>query len=500
MRGLQCPKSLYLYKNFIQKRDPISAEQKAIFSRGNNVGTIAQKLFPGGINATPQKYYDYISAVNKTQQLINEGVEIIYEAAFQFEQVLSIIDVLVKKPSKEAIENTLPNEGNQNSKIQNQWFAYEVKSSTKISQSYLLDASLQYWVITNSGIPLEDISIITINNQYIKQGAIKLDDFFSINSVKKEALQNQLLVGEKVMLSKLVVENLNMPEVNIGEHCFSPYNCDFMGTCWKKAPKNSIFEIMGIQKKDLFILYNQGIKTIAEIPDNNLLDKNANIHIQSFKNGTPRIDIAAIKTFIEKIEYPLYFMDFESFMPAIPLYNETKPYQHIPFQYSLHYKKSKETREEHFYFLAEQGSDPRKHFLENLLNHIENKGSIIVYDALMERNILNSLKKQFPEHAAQIDLLLLRIVDLMIPFQNRSYYHPAMKNSHSIKNILHALIPTLSYTNLKISSGSIAMIAFEALQTETDLFKIIETKENLLEYCKLDTLSMVKIYEILEQQ
>ena len=301
MRGLQCPKSLYLYKNFIQKRDPISAEQKAIFSRGNNVGTIAQKLFPGGINATPQKYYDYISAVNKTQQLINEGVEIIYEAAFQFEQVLSIIDVLVKKPSKEAIENTLPNEGNQNSKIQNQWFAYEVKSSTKISQSYLLDASLQYWVITNSGIPLEDISIITINNQYIKQGAIKLDDFFSINSVKKEALQNQLLVGEKVMLSKLVVENLNMPEVNIGEHCFSPYNCDFMGTCWKKAPKNSIFEIMGIQKKDLFILYNQGIKTIAEIPDNNLLDKNANIHIQSFKNGTPRIDIAAIKTFIEKI-------------------------------------------------------------------------------------------------------------------------------------------------------------------------------------------------------
>ena len=408
-----------------------------------------------------------------------DGAEIIYEAAFQHEQVLAILDVLVKKDDK--------------------WYAYEVKSSAKISQTYLLDASLQFWVITNSGLPLEDISLININNQYIKLGDLKLNELFNITSVKKEALQNQSMVDEKISLSKQVALNPMMPQIGIGEHCFSPYNCDFMGTCWKNVPKNSVFEITGIQKAEQFNLYNAGFKTIAEIPEINALDKNANIHIQAFKKGEVRTDAASIKAFLEKVTYPLYFMDFESFMPAVPIYNNTKPYQHIPFQYSLHYKKSKEAAVEHFYFLAEQGADPRKVFLESLLKHTENNGTILVYDALMERGILNGLKKDFPEYTADIDSRLKRFVDLMLPFQNRSYYHPAMKNSYSIKNLLHALVPDLSYTNLKISSGSIAMVAFEHLQTETDIFKIIETRENLLEYCQLDTLSMVKIFEILEK-
>ena len=460
-------------------RDAVSPEQKAIFSRGNNVGIIAQKLFPGGTDATPQRRSDNIAAVEKTQQLIKDGVEIIYEAAFQHGKVLAILDILVKK--------------------ENHWYAYEVKSSTKISHTYLLDASLQYWVITNSGLPLEDISLVTINNQYIRKGDLKLNELFTITSVKKEALLNQTLVDEKIILSKQVVADPGMPVVEIGEHCFSPYNCDFMGTCWKKVPKNSVFEITGIQKAEQFNLYKAGFKTIDKIPEINTLDKYANIHIQAFKKGEVRIDIPSIKTFLEKVSYPLFFMDFESFMPAVPIYNNTKPYQHIPFQYSLHFKKDKDAAVEHFYFLAEQGSDPRKQFLESLLKDTENSGTILVYDVLMERTILNGLKIEFPQYTANIDLRLKRFVDLMLPFQSRSYYHPAMKNSYSIKNLLHALVPDLSYTNLKISSGSIAMVAFEHLQTETDLFKIIETRENLLEYCKLDTLSMVKIFEILEK-
>ena len=461
-------------------RDAISPEQKAVFGRGNKVGLLAQKLFPCGIDATPQKRSDNIAAVERTKQLIESGSEIIYEAAFQFDQVLAILDILVKK------------DGN--------WYAYEVKSSTKISHTYLLDASLQYWVITNSGLPLDDISLITINNQYVKQGDLKLNELFKITSVKKEALLNQPLVDEKINLSKQVLIDAKMPQIEIGEQCFIPYNCDFKGTCWKNVPKNSVFEISGIQKAEQFNLYNAGFKTIAEIPEINDLDKNANIHIQSFKKGEARVDVAAIKKFLEKATYPLSFMDFETFMPAIPIYNNTKPYQHIPFQYSIHYKKNREAHNEHFFFLAEQGEDPRKCFLENLLKHTENNGTILVYDALMERNILNGLKKDFPEYADQIDLRLKRFVDLMLPFQEKIYYHPAMKNSFSIKNLLHALVPDLSYTKLRISSGSIAMTSFEHLQTETDMFKILETREDLLEYCKLDTLSMVRVFEILEKQ
>ncbi len=483
LRGLQCAKSLYLYKNSIQLRDAVSSEQKAIFNRGNNVGLLAQKLFPGGVDASPQKRYDYTAAVEKTKQLIESGTEVIYEATFQHEQVLAILDILVKKKDSP-----------------DQWLAYEVKSSTKISHTYLLDASLQYWVITNSGILIEDISLILINNQYIKNGDLKLTELFNITSVKKEALANQALVNEKIHLSKQVLTQQKVPEISIGEQCFMPYTCDFKGTCWKNVPKNSVFEITGIQKVEQFNLYNAGYKTIDQIPEINDLDKNANIHIQTFKTGKAKVDVPAIKSFLEKTVYPLSFMDFETFMPAIPIYNNTKPYQHIPFQYSIHYKKNKEAALQHFSFLAEQGPDPRKLFLENLLLHTKNEGSILVYDSLMERNVLNGLKNDFPEFSSQIDMLLKRLVDLMLPFQDRSYYHPAMKNSYSIKNLLPALVPDLSYSNLKISSGSIAMTSFEHLITETDMFKIIEIRDELLEYCKMDTLAMVKVFEILEKQ
>ncbi len=479
IRGLQCTKSLYLYKNFIQFRDKQSAEQTAIFNRGNNVGLLAQKLFPGGTDATPTKRTDYKGAVMKTQELIASGVEVIYEAAFQHQQVLAILDILVKKD--------------------NEWYAYEVKSSTKISHTYHTDAALQYWVITNSGLALADMSLIIINNQYVRNGKLELDKLFVARSVKESALKQQALIDEKTVQLKSVSIALEQPSVAIGEQCFSPYTCDFMGTCWKNVPKNSVFEITGIQKSEQFALYNAGYKTIAEIPETNTLNAGVNAHIDAVKNDKEKIDKVAIHKFLNKANYPLFFMDFESFMPAVPVYDKTKPYQHIPFQYSLHYKKEKDAPLEHFYFLAEQGSDPRKSFLENLLKDTELPGSILVYDTLMERNILNGLKHDFPEFASAIDSRLHRIIDLMVPFQDKSYYHPAMKNSFSIKNLLHALVPDLSYTSLAIASGSVAMTAFEGLQTETDLFRIIEVREQLHEYCKLDTLSMVKIFEKLEE-
>ena len=479
LRGLQCVKSLYLYKNFIQTRDMVSAEQQAIFNRGNNVGVLAQKLFPGGTDATPAKRSNNIAAVENTRKLIESGVEVIYEAAFQYEQVLAILDILVKKGDK--------------------WYAYEVKSSTKISSTYLLDASLQYWVISNSGVSLEDISLITINNQYVRNGDVNLKDLFSIKSVKKEALSNQKMVEEKILLSKAVIHDGVLPDIRIGEHCFSPYNCDFMGTCWKNVPQNSVFDITGVKKAEQFNLYNSGIKTISDIPEKNDLDKNANIHIQAFKNKSVTIDKKAISSFLLNVEYPLFSMDFETFMPAVPIYDKTKPYQHIPFQYSLHYKKDKDAKLSHFEFLAEQGFDPRRAFIENLLKVTENAGTILVYDVLMERNVLNGLKNDFPEYASAIDLRIKRMVDLAKPFQERSYYHPDMKNSFSMKSLLPALVPELSYSGLKISSGSIAMIAYENLQKETDMFKILEIREYLLEYCKLDTLAMVKVFEVLEK-
>ena len=479
LRGLQCPKSLYLYKNFIKLRDQPSTEQKAIFNRGNKVGLLAQQCFPGGVDATPTPRSDSMAAVMKTRQLIQEGVKIIYEAAFQHNGVLTILDILVQRDGG--------------------WYAYEVKSSTKITQTYLLDASLQFWVITNSGLPLDDFLLMYINNQYVRNGEINLNGLFVLKSVKEAALKNQTFIDEKVVENLKVISEAGMPSVGIGEHCFTPYGCDFMGTCWKNVPSDSVFEITGISKTEQFQLYQSGYTTINEIPAENALDRNANIHIEAFKLKKARIQQKEISKFLDQIHYPLFFMDFESFMPAIPIFDKTKAYQHIPFQYSLHLKTTKEGPLQHLEFLAEQGMDPRLTFLKQLLKHTETSKTILVYDALMEKNILSGLKKDFPEYAPEIDLRISRIVDLVQPFLERSYYHPAMKNSVSIKNVLPALVPELNYSDLMISSGSIAMTAFEQLQSETDLFKIIQIREQLLAYCKMDTLAMVKIFEVLER-
>jgi hypothetical protein len=483
-RGIQCVKSLYLYKNFIHLRDSISTEQKAVFNRGNYVGVYAHRLFPGGVDVSKvisggiKKNNRYQAMVEKTKELLDAGEEILYEAAFQQEGVLVIVDILAKKEGR--------------------WYAYEVKSSTRITQTYITDASLQYWVIKKTDLLLADFSLVIINNQYIRRGDVDVHGLFIIKSIVTEAERNQDQITEHIKnLKRLLIEG-DMPKTEIGERCFSPYNCDFMGLCWKNVPKNSIFELSGVGKADLFELYKAGVKTIQEIPDENTLNKNVNIHIKAHKEAKVLIDVEGIDKFIENIKYPLYFIDFEIFMPAIPIYENTKPYQHIPFQYSIHYKASKDSKPEHLYFLAEAGCDPRKRFLEQFLKDTEKPGTILVYDTLMEASVLHALKKELADYEADILSRINRFVDLMKPFQDRLYYHPAMNNSCSIKNVLHALVPELTYSDLNIQSGSMAMAAFEQLQAETDILKIIETRDNLLKYCELDTLAMVKVFSILE--
>lgn len=479
IRGWQCLKSLYLYRNFVHLRDPLSAERQAVFSRGSNVGVLARKLFPGGKDATMPGLNKFAASVERTKQLIDLGVEVIYEAAFQHRKVLAVMDIMVKRDGK--------------------WYAYEVKSSLRISAAFQLDAALQYYVITNSGIPLEDISIVHINSSYVRNGALDLNGLFNTVSVKADALRAQPVVEERIASAVSVLESTITPDIQIGEHCFSPYVCDFKGHCWSHIPRDSVFEISGVSRQQQFELFNSGIVRITDVPDTHTLERPARMHVDSFKARQPVVDVKGLKAFLGKLKYPLYFMDFETFMPAVPLFEKTKPYQHLPFQYSLHYRESAASEPKHKYFLGEAGLDPRKEFLEKLLKDTEAPGDLLVYDDLMERNVLNGLAADFPAYASEIKERLSRIRDLAVPFQQRLYYHPAMKGSHSIKNVLPALVPGFNYDSMAIGNGNVAMTAYEQLHRETDLFAIAETRDALLEYCMMDTLAMVKLLEVLER-
>ena len=478
LKSLQCQKHLYLYKNHYTLQDPISYEKKAIFARGHNVGNFARKLFPGGVDASPKKISDQDAWVTKTADLIKNGTTVIYEAAFIFNDVFVAIDMLVKK--------------------ENDWFAYEVKSSVKVSQTYINDAALQHYVISNQEISLKDISIVYVNSAYIRENVLEPEKIFHIVSVLQQANTFKAQIEEKIELAKLTLAQKQIPEAKIGTHCFEPYQCDFKGYCWKKVDNNPVFEIAGLSKKEQFELYDAGITSEKDLPESFELKKLTALYIQSKLQNQSIINTTKISEYLKKIEYPVYFIDFEAIMPAIPIYKETSPFEFIPFQYSIHYKENKDSKPNHLDFLAETGIDPRKSFIKEFLKNTENRGTILAYDVSGEKKMLQSVAKILPEFEPEIKERVARLKDLNTPFKELMYYHYAMKGALSIKSVLNSIFPELLYDDLKIKNGNMASVMFESLQTESDIFTIAETRENLLSYCKMDTLAMVKIFEWME--
>ena len=322
---------------------------------------------------------------------------------------------------------------------------------------------------------------------------------FNIESLLPHAVENIDWVDEEVERLKAVVAQESIPNIDIGLQCKDPYQCSFIGHCWNHIPENSVFDISRMYMTKKFDLYDAGIISLDDIPEDLSLPGSQQLQIDSYKSGETIIENIAIEEFLSEIEYPLYFMDFESFQPAVPLFDKSKPYQQIPFQYSLHYQKNIESKLEHKEFLAEAGPDPRIPFIEQLLSDTSSSGQIVVYNKSFEIMILNGIANDFPEYKNEIDERIERIIDLMIPFQKKWYYSPEMQGSYSIKKVLPALVPELSYETLDIGDGGSASVAYETLLEETDMIKIVEVRKNLLDYCKLDTLAMVEILERLKK-
>ena len=482
VRGCQCVKSLYLNKYQKDLRGEIDEQTQMIFDIGHNVGELAQKLFPNGEFGTLQGEIPSLVSVNRTQELIKNGASVIYEATFMFDEVMVAMDILVKHETS--------------------WKAYEVKSSTKVSETYLIDTAVQYYVITNSGVELSDISIVHIDNQYVKQGEIDVFKLFKIESVYSKAKENQEFVKVNISKFKDILRLESVPEIEIGTHCFSPYTCDFEGHCWQNVPENSIFSYKGMKGDKKWDLFKSNIHLVENIPDDYYLNNTESLVVNSVKNNETHINKPALKTFVSKLQYPLYFLDFETlYMVTIPIYDNTRPYQQVPFQYSLHIKQNPNSELEHKHFLAEanQNIDPRFEFIERLINDIGTSGNILVYNASFEINKLQDIKTLLPKLSNKIDAIISRVVDLMVPFRSRHFYTPEMKGSYSIKQVLPALVPNLSYKGMNIADGGTASASFMSLFNETNTEVINKVREDLLKYCELDTFAMVKIVEKLNE-
>ncbi|MDA9299311.1 DUF2779 domain-containing protein [Saprospiraceae bacterium] len=476
IRGLQCEKSLYLYKHYYRLKDSTPSSLQAVFDQGTNIGLLAQELFPNGADASPENHFKMVESVGKTQKFISQGVSIIYEATFLYNDVLAALDILVKD--------------------QEGWKAYEVKSSTKVSETYIRDAAIQYYTITNSGIDLKDISIVHINNQYTKDGELDIHQLFTIESVYDQVLEFIPRIPNEIKRLKNVIESPDIPNVDIGNHCSDPYDCDFKGTCWKHIPDYSVFNISRLNKDKKFDLYTQGVITLDQIDlGQTELNPNQVLQVQSEVNGTTHIDTKEIRNFTNGLSYPLYFLDFETIGPAVPKYNGSRPYQQLVFQYSLHFQETLSSLTEHREYLADPTEDPRPNFIKQLIKDCGTSGDIIVYKIGFERGKLNDLIEVFPEYLSELKGIINRLKDLMIPFQKMWYYSPEMKGRHSIKYVLPALVPELSYNDLDIKEGGTASNTFLSMVNGTFKGNVDHTRRQLLEYCKLDTYAMVKIID-----
>jgi hypothetical protein len=476
IKGVQCEKALYLHKFNSELSDEISQQQEAIFQTGTNVGILAQELFPGGIDASPTDYTKYFESFKYTQQLIDEGAEVIYEAGFCFDYVMCFVDILVKKDGR--------------------WHAYEVKSSTKVSETHIIDASLQYYIMKNSGLELADISIIHIDNNYVRDGALDLDQLFHSVSVVNQAENNNDYVKNKLLDLHTTLSKDSVPNIDIGTHCSYPYDCNFKSHCWKHIPEYSIFDLSRLNKKIKWSLYNDRHIEIKDLPIDTKLSDNQKIEIESYINQTEIINESEIREFVKSLSYNIYHLDFETYQSAVPPFNGLKPYQQIPFQYSAHYENNGTI--EHCEFLADPSHDSREAFVKALINDMNKEGDILVYNIGFERGRLDELIRILPKYQAQLQSIINRMKDLMIPFKEKWYYVPAMKGSFSIKYVLPALVPSLSYDNLEINNGSSASSTYANLHTLSNLDQINQTRKHLLEYCKLDTFAMVKILEVLK--
>lgn len=483
LAGLQCLKYFWYQINAKEEIPQPDFVNQFIFNQGMLVGEYAKRLYPGGIDLG--KADDLKEQLVETLELLSER-KTLFEASCSFGNVYCRADILVPADA-------------------DRWDIVEVKSSTQLKEEYIHDVAFQRYCFEKAGVNIRKCQIAYINNQYVRKGDINSKELFRSIDITVEV--EEILGGVEGKVEKLleIAAGKSPPETFIGKPCDEPYICPLKGKCWEFLPDNHIFNLYG-NKDKAAQLYNEGILSIKDIPDRYDLNLKQQIQLECAKTEKPKINKREISNFINRLEYPLHFFDFETFSTAIPLYDGVRPYQRIPFQYSIHVLDSIDGQPEHYDFLSEGLEDPRKKLLSSLIKQIGDTGSIVVYYELFEKGVLNELAEAFPEYSQWVTSMLPRIVDLYKPFGNFHYYHSSQKGSASVKNVLPA-ITNLSYEGMEIADGLAASVYFLYICGNYGLGEgcpsaeeVDRVRKLLIRYCRMDTGGMIHILRALVKE
>jgi hypothetical protein len=462
----QCAKKLHLEKHH-PELGVVSSLTESLFATGNAIGDIAQKLY--GTDQSVEVAFDFKTMLAETKRLVANGRFPVFEATFRHEGVLIRADVMI--PEEDG------------------WRVIEVKASTSVKDYHVLDCAIQDWVLRNSGINVKSISLAHVDNQFVYQGDGDYDGLLLENDVTDEVRDMERDVLELVAKARDAVTG-PMPLIHVGAQCNKPYECQFMSYCW---PTDAEYPITGLggSKAKLAEWVIAGHRDIRDVASEEITaELQQRIH-RVTATGEAEV-IPGAKEILEALPYPRYYLDFETIAPAVPIWAGTRPYAAVPVQWSCHIE-TEQGELAHDEFLDLSGAPPMRALAEKMIECLGSTGPVLMYTSY-EKGVINGLIEMFPDLAVPLQGIVDRLVDLH-PIVKAHYYHPKMLGSWSIKAVLPAMVPGMSYAGLEgINEGMGASDGFlEAIHPETDPARKTELEEQLLRYCRFDTEAMVEI-------
>ena len=471
--GIHCLKRLWYEEKHPEKTPSPPLYQQRLLDEHAAVKTLVYSYFPAGV---PIEAEAPDVAVRHTHIAMRRGEFCLFNAAFRSNGAFVRCDILQK--------------------YENGWRIIDIRASKKFKKEYLLNLALQKHILDTCHIPISATHLILLNdacvypdlsNLFVGEdvtGAVNLleqrvpDYLSTFNTIRKRDTEPSVLIGKSL--------------------CNRPDRCAFKAPCWAFVPKNSVFTIPKITDPEATALAENGIFRLSDLPADFSLTPAQRIYVDSVLENKPAIDRVAIRQVLATLQYPIHFLDFEADRPAIPRFDGFKVHEEFPFQYSCHVLHADGAVTHHEY-LHTDTTDPRPLLLKSLLSHISDRGSIVVYNLSFERRILINLAASFPEYASALQSIIERLWD-QLTVVRKHYEHPDFCGSKSLKSVLPVLVPTLSYQDLDIQDGGEAIAVWNMMLRASTEIEKQEWDRHLRAYCKLDTLAMVEIHKVLQEE